>query len=76
MLRRNDLQKAKSFLKFTACFVLPLHQVEQVIVAADQIVGFYLSRQIDIRLVFRIARIDKTLGYLPDKGGVLLQAIE
>ena len=42
--QRHNLQAAKMLLKRTASFLLPLHQIKQIVVAAHQVVGFHLNR--------------------------------
>lgn len=60
-LRRHDLQEAKLFLKFAACFLFPLHQVKQVVVPTHQIIGEDFNRQIQTGFIVRVSGIDEML---------------
>lgn len=60
----NDLQTAKSPLKFPALFRLPLHQIKQVIVTSDQEIRSSFYRETQISLIVWIARVFVVTLYL------------
>jgi hypothetical protein len=48
------------------CKVRVLHQIQEILVPAGEIVGLGRDGQVDLRLVLRIARIREDAGHLAD----------
>jgi hypothetical protein len=38
LFRGNDLEKAKAFLKLSSFLLFPLHEIEQIVISADEII--------------------------------------
>jgi hypothetical protein len=60
--RVNNFERAKALAKLFGCVGVAGHQVEQILVAGDDVIRAGGNGQVDVGFVVRVAEMSKTLG--------------
>ncbi len=74
--RGNNFQKPEPLLKRSAFFSVPVHQIKQIIIAADEIVGLHFNGEVQLRLVFGIAWIGEMFRHRPQITAFVRQKLD